>query len=215
MVHLVREVYGNRDCAGRSLIGGQRVSISALSLIVTIVTKTIDFVIVTIIKKRENDPRICGKSIPVQDGSCWATVTYTAIGCRGKTGVQSSPCGVARFRGRVTGFASKFMAAMNRWPMGPFKSSFGSRSGGSGWIRTDGSGVPCDGETRSGDYKSPALNHSATLPHRSADVIRRHRRKTGGRDRIRTDVYGFSRPACSTPSAPGLWLTHLAWSASL
>src|SRR5438270_12077417 len=36
--------------------------------------------------------------------------------------------------------------------------------GGGGGIRTHGSGVSGKGETRSGDYKSPALNHSATPP---------------------------------------------------
>jgi hypothetical protein len=38
--------------------------------------------------------------------------------------------------------------------------------GGSGWIRTNGSGVSGKGETRSGDYKSPALNqlsHAASV----------------------------------------------------
>jgi hypothetical protein len=38
------------------------------------------------------------------------------------------------------------------------------RKGGSGWIRTNGSGVSGKGESRSGDLQSPALNHSATLP---------------------------------------------------
>ena len=42
-------------------------------------------------------------------------------------------------------------------------SSFGLECGGGG-IRTHGSGVSGKGETRSGDYKSPALNHSATPP---------------------------------------------------
>jgi hypothetical protein len=37
--------------------------------------------------------------------------------------------------------------------------------GGSGWIRTNGSGVSCEGEVRSGDLQSPAINHSATLPY--------------------------------------------------
>src|SRR5438270_3440835 len=36
--------------------------------------------------------------------------------------------------------------------------------GGGGGIRTHGSSVSGEGETRSGDYKSPALNHSATPP---------------------------------------------------
>lgn len=35
---------------------------------------------------------------------------------------------------------------------------------GGGGIRTHGSGVSGEGETRSGDYKSPALDHSATPP---------------------------------------------------
>ena len=35
---------------------------------------------------------------------------------------------------------------------------------GGGGIRTHGSGISGEGETRSGDYKSPALNRSATPP---------------------------------------------------
>lgn len=41
--------------------------------------------------------------------------------------------------------------------------SFENLNGGGG-IRTHGSGVSVEGETRSGDYKSPALNLSATPP---------------------------------------------------
>lgn len=45
---------------------------------------------------------------------------------------------------------------------------------GGGGIRTHGSGVSGEGETRPDDYKSPALDHSATPPQkRKRDPERR------------------------------------------